>query len=82
MRLPVMVGLGLIVGVLGGCATIARTPSPAPSPSPDCSFRSATSCWTPTTRFPGPRPEPADSAPGRILAPPAVVLASESDSTR
>lgn len=81
MRLTVMLGLALVPGLLGACATIARAPSPPPPVSPDCSFRAATSCWTPTARFPSRPAEPGDTTPGQILIPPAVVLASETDST-
>ena len=80
MRLTVMLGVALVPGLLGACATIARAPSPPPPVSPDCSFRAATSCWTPTARFPSRPPEPADTAPGQILTSPAVVLATEADS--
>jgi len=81
MRLTVMLGVALVPGLLGACATIARAPSPPPPVSPDCSFRAATSCWTPTARFPSRPAEPADTAPGQILTSPAVVLATGADST-
>jgi hypothetical protein len=82
MRLTVFPGIALVSGLLGACASVARTPSPPPKASPDCSFRAATSCWTPTARFPSRPAEPGDTARGRILNPPAVVLASEVDSTQ
>lgn len=81
MRLTVRLGVALVPGLLGACAAIARAPSPPPPVSPDCSFRAATSCWTPTARFPSRPAEPPDTVPGKILNPPAVVLASEADST-
>ena len=66
---------------LGACTSVAQPPSPPPTVNPDCSFRAATSCWTPAARFPSRPVEPADTARGRILDPPAVVLANELDST-
>ena len=82
MRPTVILGIAILPGLLGACASVARPPSPAPKASPDCSFRAATSCWTPTARFPSRPAEPSDTARGRILNPPAVVLASEVDSTQ
>ena len=82
MRATVIPGICLLPGLLGACASVARPPSPPPKASPDCSFRAATSCWTPTARFPSRPAEPADTAGGKILNPPAVVLASEVDSTQ
>ena len=78
MPLTVIPGL-VLVAALSACATVARSPS-APPTHPDCSFRAATSCWTPTARFPARRAQPADSAPGKVLSPPAVVLATVTDS--
>jgi len=73
----------LTVGiVLTGCAPTAGL-SPAPEAGrPDCSFRSATSCWTVGTRFPSGRAEPGDSLPEKLLSPPPAALASGADSTR
>jgi hypothetical protein len=73
----------LALGLLSGCATAARMASTAqhPHPEPDCSFRSATSCWTLGTRFPARSVEPADTEPGQILNSNPAVLASEADST-
>jgi hypothetical protein len=75
MRLTVILGGAMLPGLLGGCAAMARDPSPPPRVSPDCSFRAATSCWTPTARFPSRPAAPADTAPGKILNPPTMVLA-------
>lgn len=70
------------IGLLPGCAPTAGL-SPAPEAAkPDCSFRSATSCWTLGTRFPTGRAEPGDSLPLRIVSPPPAALASTADSTR
>lgn len=80
MRLTVTLAVALAPGLLGACATVARSPAPPPA-NPDCSFRAATSCWTPAARFPSRPVEPPDTARGKILDPPAVVLASEINST-
>jgi hypothetical protein len=82
MRLTLTLAIALVPGPFGACASVARPPSPPPTASPDCSFRAATSCWTPTARFPSRPAEPADTAGGKILNPPAMVLAGEVDSTR
>jgi hypothetical protein len=82
MRPTVSLGIALLPGLLGACASVARAPSPPPTASPDCSFRAATSCWTPTARFPSRPAESRDTTRGRILNPPAVVLAREADSTQ
>lgn len=74
--IPVLV----LVAALSACATVARSPSAPPPTHPDCSFRAVTSCWTPTARFPSLRAQPADSAPRRILSPPAGALAAVTDS--
>ena len=71
----------MVTLALGACAGVARPPSPPPTANPDCSFRAATSCWTPAARFPSRPVEPPDTARGKILDPPALVLASEVDST-
>ena len=82
MRLVVMLVAALAPGPLGACAAVARSSSPAPTASPDCSFRAATSCWTLAARFPARPAQPADTARGKLLNPPAVVLAGEVDSTQ
>ena len=71
----------MVTLALGACAGVARPPSPPPTANPDCSFRAATSCWTPAARFPSRPVEPPDTARGKIFDPPALVLASEVDST-
>jgi hypothetical protein len=70
----------LSVVVLCGCAVSAQ-PSSAAAPERDCSFRSATTCWTVAGRFPAPRPEPRDSVPTELLSQPRAILASGADTT-
>jgi hypothetical protein len=81
MRIVPGLPLALSLGLLCGCATTTQSSSTAQRAGPDCSFRSATSCWTLAARFP-PRPvKPADAQPGEILKEPRAVLASAPDST-
>lgn len=82
MRMTTTVPMILLLGLLGGCATIGQVASPAHAAEPDCSFRSASSCWTLAARFPPRRVEPTDSQPERILSPRPAVLASKADSAR
>ena len=68
--------------LLSGCAAAAApvsSSSATPAGVDDCSFRSATTCWTLAPRVPGQRPRPRDSAPDQIETPPRPVLASEAD---
>ncbi len=67
--------------LLSGCAAVAApaSSSSAAEPERDCSFRSATTCWTLAPRVPAQRPGPRDSVPDRIQTPPRPVLASEAD---
>jgi hypothetical protein len=65
---------------LCGCAATAQPASSAPRTAPECSFRSATTCWTLAARFPSPRVAKPDSARKGLLEPPAVILASRPDS--
>ena len=67
--------------LLSACAaaTAPVSSSSATGPDRDCSFRSATTCWTLAPRVPAPRPEARDSAPDRIQTPPAPVLAGVAD---
>ena len=74
MRLTVILGIALVPRLLGACASVARPPTPPPTASPDCSFRAATSCWTPTARFPSRPAAPADTASRKLVNPPALGL--------
>jgi hypothetical protein len=66
--------------LLCGCAATTQSASSSPRTAPDCSFRSATTCWTLAGRFPPPRVAQPDSAPKELLEPPAVILATRADS--
>lgn len=61
--------------LLSGCMR-APLVSTAPAPRPDCSFRSATTCWTMAGRFPTPAAEARDSVPDELLKEPAATLAA------
>ena len=71
--------------LLAGCAAAAApassaTSSPASERDRDCSFRSATTCWTLAPRVPERRAEASPTAPDSITVQPAPVLASRADS--
>jgi len=69
----------LSLGLLVGCAAAARPAALRPEREPDCSFGSATTCWTIGTRFPA-RRAAADSAPRELLGHPPLIVASAPDS--
>jgi hypothetical protein len=74
----------IAIVLLSGCiAGVAGTPSSsaAPEREDECSFSSATTCWTLAPRIPVARPAPRDSAPDQLLTPPRPVLAAKADST-
>jgi hypothetical protein len=52
----------LLIPLICGCAANTSTESLtiAEGTEPDCSFRSPTTCWTVSGRFPPPRPAPAE----------------------
>jgi len=75
--IPLM-ALGLTL--LCGCAATARSAAAGPEGKPDCSFHSATTCWTMAGRFPTPRPAAADSLPDDLGRQPPAVLARGADS--
>jgi len=71
-----------VLTLLSGCAAAAAqgsSSSATPAGADDCSFRSATTCWTLAPRMPAPRAAPRDSVPDRLQAPPRPVLASTAD---
>lgn len=72
-----LMALGLTL--LCGCAAMAQSSSATPRGEPDCSFRSATTCWTVAGRFPAQRPERGDSLPDEVQSRPATILASGAD---
>jgi hypothetical protein len=68
--------------LLSGCAAAAAPASSSSATAAgadDCSFRSATTCWTLAPRVPAQHPAPGDSVPDQIQTPPRPVLASEAD---
>ncbi len=72
----------IAIVLLSGCAAAATPVSSSSAIAAgvdDCSFRSATTCWTLAPRVPTPRPGPRDSVPDQIRTPPRPVLASEAD---
>jgi hypothetical protein len=66
---------GLAVAVCCGCGTSGQSAATMPEPKPDCSFRSATTCWTLAGRLPARRSEVPDSLPNEILKQPPASLA-------
>jgi hypothetical protein len=80
-RARAMVTRTLALVLLCGCAApAAPSSSVAPEREPDCSFRSATTCWTMAPRVPK-RLEPPDSVPNEILKQTPPALASSADTT-
>lgn len=80
-RQPPWLPVGLSgVMLLSGCAAAGR-PAPAPRDvEPDCSFRSATTCWTVEGRFPPRRPAADAPPPGGVFdRPPAAIAATATD---
>jgi hypothetical protein len=76
--LPVVLSIVLLCG----CAAATQSSSTGQGTEPDCSFRSATTCWTLRDRFPQRPPEPAAPTPDELPKRPPVVLASRADAAR
>lgn len=74
--LPIAAGAVL----LAACVHQSDSATTPPERGPDCSFRSATTCWTTAGRFPSPRPGARDSMPTRGLGQPPTMLAVSPDS--
>ena len=78
--MPALPGIALLYGC--AAAATAHPSATAPQSEPDCSFRSASTCWTVAGRYP-PRlresavPKPDDM---RDLSP--LTVASKADSAR
>jgi hypothetical protein len=72
----------LAATLLGGCAASAQTASTHVRTGPDCSFRSATTCWTVAARFPAARSETGDSIAKELRRPTPRTLASRADSSQ
>lgn len=64
-----------------GCAAGTQTTAATHQAGPDCSFRSPTTCWTVSGRFPAARHKPAAQPEPDLRQAPAV-LASEADTVR
>ena len=69
------------LALLSGCAAAAApaSSSSASATERDCSFRSATTCWTLAPRLPAARSARRDPVPHQIQEPPRPVLASSAD---
>jgi hypothetical protein len=76
-RLLLMTHAASVALLCSGCAAAARAPAPVRAARTECEFRTPTSCWTLTPRFPTPSP---DSTPRKILRPLPTVLATGADS--
>jgi hypothetical protein len=74
--LPAILGTVLLCG----CAAASQSSPASQGVEPDCSFRSATTCWTLAGRFPPPRAQAGDPPPGDVLKQRPPVLASRADS--
>ena len=74
-----LIAIVLLSGCVAGPAGTSSA-SAAPEREDECSFSSATTCWTLAPRIPAPRPAPRDSAPDQVLTPPRPVLAARADS--
>ena len=66
--------------LLCGCAAGTQTATTTHEAEPDCSFRSPTTCWTVSGRFPATGHKPA-APPERDPRQAPAVLASEADSS-
>jgi hypothetical protein len=76
-------GIGaVLLAFLCGCAANTPSSTAAERTEVDCSFRSPTTCWTVSGRFPAVRSKPAAAPLDRKPRQPAAVLASGADSAR
>jgi hypothetical protein len=83
MSRPALGVLGVVgLVMLCGCAATSQSVSSAARREPDCSFRSATTCWTLGSRFLSPRAAKPDSARKNLLEQPPTILATEADTVR
>jgi hypothetical protein len=80
IRLPRLAQFTLGLTALVGCASAPPGGAVRPARMPDCSFRSASTCWTLAGRFPARRPVARDTTPERRLAEPPAALAAADDS--
>ncbi len=78
----ILAGIGAVVlAFLTSCAARAQSSVASEEPELACSFRSPTTCWTVSGRFPAVRSKPAAAPPNQTPRHPSAVLASGSDST-
>lgn len=79
-----MMPTALLMGIacLHGCAAGTQSSSAAPRLAPDCSFRSASTCWTMAGRFPPRPPKSPAPKPDKIRGPSPITLATAADSAR
>jgi hypothetical protein len=82
MRLAVILPAFLSIAHLCGCATASNSASSPGSTEPDCSFRSATTCWTSAGRFPPPARREGQRPPNEMLRQSPTVVTRGADSTR
>ena len=72
----------LAATLLGACATTTQTAAVNVPSEPDCSYRSATTCWTVVGRFPPAQLAPRDSLSRELLDSLPRTLASSADTSR
>jgi hypothetical protein len=72
----------LAASLLGGCAASVQSAVTAGRNEPDCSFRSASTCWTLGARFPSARTETRDSAAKELLRQAPRTLARRVDTRK
>jgi hypothetical protein len=72
----------LSIACLHGCAATTQSSPAAPRLAPDCSFRSASTCWTVAGRYPSRLPKSVGPKPDEIRGPSPITVASTADSTR
>jgi hypothetical protein len=65
---------------LGGCAASTQSSATAEETEPDCSYRSPTTCWTVSGRFPAARSKPMTAPLDPTSRQRSAVLASEAGS--
>jgi hypothetical protein len=80
MRMRQIVAMLWSSALLGGCAAGTQTGMAAHDAEPDCSFRSPTTCWTVSGRFPTTREPASPLEPDPRRAP--AVLAGGPDTAR
>jgi hypothetical protein len=81
MRTPRCLALGTVgLALCWGCAAGTQASSPTPAGESDCSFRSATSCWTVSPRFPSGHVRARDTVPADLLDRPPMLVATGTDS--